>query len=841
MQDHIVIKGAREHNLKDINIEIPRDKLIVVTGPSGSGKSSLAIDTIYAEGQRRYIETLSAYARQFLGEMQKPNLDSIDGLSPSIAIEQKTISKSPRSTLGTLTEIYDYLRVLYTRIGKPYCHKCSKPIKSQNTNAIIDTVISLPEGTRLQVLSPIVKERKGQYRKELLSMRREGFVRARIDGRMIDLTEDIELNKYKRHTIEIVIDRLIIKPGIERKLKIAIDLALQFNSTVIINLIDKAKDIMISKTMACADCGINIPDLTPMFFSFNSKLGACPKCEGLGYENLSEYDQNIYENLVKCNECNGLRLRKEALSIKINKINIGELSRLSIENVHEFLTSLKLNERDIVISTRILREITDRLIFLKKVGIGYLALDRLASSLSGGEAQRMRLATQIGTSLSGVLYILDEPSIGLHPRDCNRLIDSLKELRNNGNTIIVVEHDEETILSSDIIIDMGPDAGEKGGQIVAKGTPLEIKFDEKSLTGKFLSHELKINPPLRRRQSTDFIVITKASEHNLKDITLKLPLNAFITITGVSGSGKSTLILDTLYRALMNRLYDSNMKEGKYSKILGSEKINKVICVDQSPIGKTPRSNPATYIGILNIIRELFAAHLDSRTRGYTPSRFSFNIKGGRCEVCQGAGFKKYEMHFLPAAFMPCDQCNGKRFNQETLEIKYKGNTIADVLKMTINEAKNFFLPIPQLRYKLDILEEVGLGYIQLGQPANTLSGGEAQRLRLSRELVKKTQGRTLYILDEPTTGLHFIDIDRLLKIINRLVDKDNTVVVIEHNLDVIKSSDYIIDLGPEGGDNGGFIVAEGTPEEIIKNENSYTVKYLKKKLGNYSGMKGLI
>ncbi len=831
MQEYIQIRGAREHNLKNINLSIPRDKLVVITGPSGSGKSSLAIDTIYAEGQRRYVESLSAYARQFLGELKRPDADNIEGLSPSIAIEQKTITSSPRSTLGTLTDIYDYMRVLYTRIGKPFCYKCSIPIKSQDTKAIINTVRILPEGTRLQVLAPIIKERKGQYKKELLTMRREGFVRARIDRKMVDLTEDITLDKYKRHTIEVVMDRLLIKPGIEKKLKKAIDSALRFSNVIIVNLLDQDRDLVLSTTMACTMCGTSIPDLTPMSFSFNSKLGACPDCNGMGYENFYKDNNGSFKCLIPCDTCKGLRLKKESLSIRISGLNIGEVTQLSINDSYNFFNSLELNARDSLISSRILKEITDRLSFLKNVGLDYLTLDRLASTLSGGETQRVRLATQIGASLSGVLYILDEPSIGLHPKDCAQLIKTLKTIRDDGNSIIVVEHDENTIMSSDTVIDMGPGAGRDGGEIVAKGNPLEIKSDKSSLTGRFLSNELYIEVPGKRRIAKGFITIDGVSEHNLKNLTVKIPLGIFLTVTGVSGSGKSTLILDTLYIAMMNKLHNTNMISGRHSKILNMGEIDRAIMVDQSPLGKTPRSNPATYTGILSIIRELFAATMESRIRGYSLSRFSFNVEGGRCESCRGAGYKKYEMHFLPDTFIPCDICNSTRFNKETLDIRYKDKNIADVLSMTVTEAKEFFFPIIQLKHKLDILEEVGLGYLQLGQSANTLSGGEAQRLRLSRELSKKQTGKSLYILDEPTTGLHFIDIDRLLKIIHRLVDLGNTVIVIEHNPDVIKCSDYIIDLGPEGGDKGGYIVAEGTPEEIIKSEKSYTGMYLKKKL----------
>ncbi|MBF0538009.1 MAG: excinuclease ABC subunit UvrA [Nitrospirae bacterium] len=833
MQDNIVIKGAREHNLKGIDLSIPRGKLIVVTGPSGSGKSSLAIDTIYAEGQRRYVESLSVYARQFLGEMQKPDVDSIEGLSPSIAIEQKTISKSPRSTVGTLTEIYDYLRVLYTRIGKPYCHNCSIPLLSQDAETLLNIIRTLATGTKLQILSPIAQQRKGTFKKELLAIRGDGYIRARIDGEMVDLTEDIDLNKNKRHTIEIVIDRLIIKPGIERKLREAINAAMRFSSVVVINLIEEGRDILLSKTMLCPKCGSSVPDLTPMYFSFNSSLGACPRCKGIGFENLNEDDNDTPNVLTPCQSCHGLRLNDQALSIRINDLNIGELSLLSIRDTHDFLRTLPLSERDTYIAARILRELTDRLSFLQRVGLDYLGLNRLVATLSGGEAQRMRLATQLGASLSGVLYVLDEPSIGLHPSDCSKLLDSLRDIRDAGNTVIVIEHDEETIRFSDVIVDMGPEAGTRGGWVVAMGTPTEIAADDKSPTGRFLSGAATIEVPQRRRAAKGHVVISGASENNLKDITVALPTGVFVCVTGVSGAGKSTLVVDTLYPAMMNRLYDSGLHVGKHEAITGIDGIDKCISVDQSPIGKTPRSNPSTYAGMFTYIRELFANTLQARTRGYTTSRFSFNVKGGRCEDCKGTGIKKYEMHFLPDTYVQCEGCGGSRFNRETLEIVYKGKTIADILAMSVSEARDFFLPIPPLRQTLSLLEEVGLGYIHLGQAASTLSGGEAQRLKLTRELAKRSSGNTIYLLDEPTTGLHFVDIDRLLQIIHRLVDMGNTVVVIEHNLDIIKSADYVIDLGPAGGAEGGYVIAVGTPEEIAANNASLTGRFLKSKINH--------
>jgi excinuclease ABC subunit A len=837
MQETISIKGAREHNLKNIDLTIPREAITVVTGPSGSGKSSLAIDTIYAEGQRRYVESLSAYARQFIEQLQKPDVDSIEGLSPSISIDQKTVIRSPRSTVGTITEIYDYMRVLYTRIGKPYCYNCGSRITRQESQDIIHSVMSLPIDSKLQILSPIVRDRKGEYRKELQEMRREGFIRARIDGTMTDLTMDVTLKKHKRHTIEIVIDRLIIKPGIERQLKGAIETALTYSDTVVINLIEKQRDILFSKTAVCLKCGISYPDVTPMFFSFNSKQGACPKCNGIGFENLeigkkqlqgNDFDDNEQRS---CKVCGGLRLRKEALSIKIQEKNIAEFAKMSVKDAASFIHNLVLTEREQTIAVRVLKEVKDRLHFLEKVGLEYLTLDRSSLTLSGGEAQRIRLATQLGSSLTGVLYILDEPSIGMHPRDCKKLLENLSSIRDAGNTIIIVEHDEETIKSADRVVDMGPGAGLQGGWVVAEGTPKEIEGNEKSITGQYLDGSMSIDVPLIRRKPNDFIEIVGAQEFNLKDISVHFPLGAFICVTGVSGSGKSTLVLEILYKALRKKLYRSTVTPGQYKEIIGMEKIDRAISVDQSQLGRTPRSNPATYTGVFSFIRNLFAQIADSRVRGFTPSRFSFNLSGGRCESCHGDGLLKVEMHFLPDVYIPCDSCKGTRYNRETLEITYKGRNIAEVLQMTVSEALNFFSAIPPIRKKLEVLNEVGLGYLQLGQPASTLSGGEAQRIRLSRELGKKATGKTLYILDEPTTGLHFVDIQQLLYVINNLVDSGNTVVVIEHNLDVIKSADYIIDLGPEGGEDGGAVIAEGTPEEVSMNPLSYTGRFLKKKI----------
>ena len=830
MYEFIIIKGAREHNLKNIDLSIPRDAITVITGPSGSGKSSLAIDTIYAEGQRRYVESLSAYARQFIEQLHKPDIDYIEGLSPSISIDQKTVNRSPRSTVGTITEIYDYMRVLYTRIGKPYCYNCCSLLSKQESVDIINSVMSLLQGSRLQILAPIVRDRKGEYRKELQEMRREGFIRARIDGEMMDLTKDITLRKHKRHTIEIVIDRLIIKPGIERQLKDAIETALTYSDTVVINLIEKHRDILFSKTTVCLNCGISYPEVTPMFFSFNSKQGACPRCKGLGFENLEE-DSIELEEYRYCRLCGGLRLRKEALSIKIQDINISEFAKMSVEGAVFFIENLKLTEREQTIASRVLKEVKDRLYFLKKVGLNYLTLDRSSLTLSGGEAQRIRLAAQLGSSLTGVLYILDEPSIGMHPRDCKKLLESLSSIRDAGNTVIIVEHDEETIRWADFVVDMGPGAGLRGGWIVASGKPEEIERNEKSITGKYLSGSISIDIPFVRRDPKDFIRIIGAREFNLKDINVNIPLGIFTCVTGVSGSGKSTLVIEILYKALCREIYGSRLIPGRYKEIMSMDKIDRVICVDQSPLGKTPRSNPATYTGIFSFIRELFAQVSDSKIRGYASSRFSFNLSGGRCESCHGGGLIKVEMHFLPDVYISCDTCKGKRYNKETLDIRYKGKNIAEVLEMTVSEALQFFSSIPHIKQKLEVLEDVGLGYLQLGQPASTLSGGEAQRVRLSKELGKKSTGNTLYLLDEPTTGLHFVDIQRLLNVINSLVDSGNTVIIIEHNLDVIKSADYIIDLGPEGGEEGGKIVAEGTPEEVSMNPDSYTGKFLRNKL----------
>ncbi len=846
VQEFIIVKGASEHNLKGIDVTIPRNRITVITGPSGSGKSSLAMDTIYAEAQRRYMESLSSYARQFVEQLKKPDVQSITGLSPSIAIDQKTVTRSPRSTVGTITEIYDYMRVIYTRIGKPFCYNCGALLGGQRVEGIIDAVKALPQGTRLQVLSQIARERKGEYKKELDSMRREGFLRARIDGKMVDLVEGLKLKKTQRHTVEIVIDRFIVKPGIDKKIATSIEIALRYSDIIIVNLVDEARDILFSKSLACPKCGISYPEIAPRLFSFNSPYGACPKCKGIGFEDLREaYEEEITEEdmiseplidaeslrFERCSECNGTRLRKEALGIRFNGINIAQFSSLTVRNAIKFLKEIELSKREAFIVARPLKEVQDRLGFLERVGLDYLTLDRPSLTLSGGEAQRIRLATQIGSRLTGVLYVLDEPSIGLHPRDCKKLLDTIASIRDAGNTVIIVEHDEETIRQADHIIDMGPGGGIYGGRIVASGTLQEIIKNPASLTGRYLKGELSIPVPASRRKPVDYIEIIGASEFNLKNLNVKIPLGVFLCVTGVSGSGKSTLFIDILYRAAVNALYNRGLKTGKFKRIRGLEKIKRVLCVDQRPLGRTPRSNPATYTGIFTLIRELFAQVPEARMRGYRSSRFSFNVPGGRCETCGGDGLKKVEMHFLPAVYVPCDDCKGRRYNKETLEIRFRAKNIADVLEMTVSEAVEFFKNIPHISSRLRILEDVGLAYIKLGQPVTSLSGGEAQRIRLSREFVKRSKGHTLYILDEPTTGLHFRDIEKLLSVINKLVDNGNTVIVIEHNLDVIKSADYIIDMGPESGDRGGEIIATGSPEEVAINPMSWTGRFLREKI----------
>lgn len=929
----IKIKGARQHNLKNINIEIPRDRLVVFTGLSGSGKSSLAFDTIYAEGQRRYVESLSAYARQFLGQMDKPDLDYIEGLSPAISIDQKTTSNNPRSTVGTVTEIYDYLRLMFARIGRPYCPECRQPIKQQTVEQIVDQVLAMEEGTKFMVLAPVVRRRKGEYEKLFEDLRKDGYVRARVDGEILDLSESIRLEKYKQHTIEAVIDRLVNKPGIRQRLADSVELALKMaKGLVTISVID-GEDFIFSEKFACPDCGFSFEELTPRMFSFNSPYGACPDCAGLGFKmeidpellidkelslnqggirgwssdeeswslqylrsvarkygldpdkplkeataeqldvllygtkgekidihyqsqnreyrhtaafegvarNLerryrdtnSEYMRREIERYMSnkpCATCQGLRLKKESLSVLIDGKNISEITSLSVIDLKETLNNLKLTEREETVAKMIMKEINDRLGFLINVGLDYLTLDRTAGSLSGGEAQRIRLATQIGSFLMGVLYILDEPSIGLHQRDNHRLIEALKGLRDLGNTVIVVEHDEDMIREADFIVDIGPGAGIHGGEIVAAGTLEDILNQPDSITGQYLSGQKQIKVPQKRRKPNGkYLEIKGAAEHNLKKIDVKIPLGLFVCVTGVSGSGKSTLVNDILYPVAAARLNRaSTLQAGVYREILGFEHLDKVVNIDQSPIGRTPRSNPATYTGVFDPIRELFAQTPEAKLRGYQMGRFSFNVKGGRCEACSGDGIIKIEMHFLPDVYVPCEVCKGKRYNRETLEIKYKGKDISEILDMTVEEALEFFYNFPKIRRKLQTLHDVGLDYIRLGQPATTLSGGEAQRVKLATELSRRSNGKTLYILDEPTTGLHFADTHKLLDILQRLVDAGDTVLVIEHNLDVIKSADYLIDLGPEGGERGGRVIATGTPEEVAENAGSYTGKFLK-------------
>ncbi|MED3647549.1 excinuclease ABC subunit UvrA [Halalkalibacterium halodurans] len=932
--DNIVVKGARSHNLKNIDVTIPRDKLVVLTGLSGSGKSSLAFDTIYAEGQRRYVESLSAYARQFLGQMDKPDVDSIEGLSPAISIDQKTTSRNPRSTVGTVTEIFDYLRLLYARIGKPVCPKHGIEISSQTVQQMVDRILFYEERTKLQILAPLVSGRKGTHVKVLEDIKKQGFVRVRIDGEMREVAEEIELDKNKKHTIEVVIDRIVVKEGIETRLADSLETALQLaDGRVVVDIIGK-EELLFSQHHACPQCGFSIPELEPRMFSFNSPFGACPTCDGLGvklevdlelvipdrsrtlsenaiapwepissqyypqmleavcnhygidmdtpveqlpdhqlekilygsghekiffrYENdLGQVRENeiLFEGVIPnvkrryhetssdyirdqleaymaqkaCPTCKGHRLKKEALAVLIGGKHLGEVTKLSIKEAKTFFESLELSKKDFSIARLILKEINDRLGFLMNVGLDYLTLSRSAGTLSGGEAQRIRLATQIGSSLMGVLYILDEPSIGLHQRDNDRLISTLAHMRDLGNTLIVVEHDEDTMLAADYIIDIGPGAGVHGGQVTAAGSPEEIMNDAESLTGQYLSGKKFIPIPSERRQPNGKSFTVKgASENNLKQVNVEFPLGVFIAVTGVSGSGKSTLINEIVHKALAQKLHRAKDKPGKHKEIVGIEHVDKVIDIDQSPIGRTPRSNPATYTGVFDDIRDVFAMTNEAKVRGYKKGRFSFNVKGGRCEACRGDGIIKIEMHFLPDVYVPCEVCHGKRYNRETLDITYKGKTIADVLDMTVEEALEFFTNIPRIKRKIQTLVDVGLGYIKLGQPATTLSGGEAQRVKLASQLHKRATGKTLYILDEPTTGLHVDDIDRLLKVLQRIVDNGDTVLVIEHNLDVIKTVDHIIDLGPEGGDKGGTIVAQGTPEEVVEVEGSYTGKYLR-------------
>ncbi|AYO31166.1 excinuclease ABC subunit UvrA [Biomaibacter acetigenes] len=935
--DKIIVKGAREHNLKNIDVEIPRDKLVVITGLSGSGKSTLAFDTIYAEGQRRYVESLSAYARQFLGQVDKPDVDYIEGLSPAISIDQKTTSKNPRSTVGTVTEIYDYLRLLFARIGKPHCPRCGREITQQTIDQMVDAVMELPEGTRIQVMAPVVRGRKGEYQKLFDQIKKSGFVRVRVDGEIKDVGEEIKLDKYKKHNIEIIVDRIVLKPGIESRLADSIETALsQAEGLVIIDVID-GQEMLFSQNFACADCGVSLEELTPRMFSFNSPYGACPVCSGLGInmeidpdlvipdrsKSISEgavepwnsspdgyyyqmlkavlnhygydvdtpikdmppevvdvilygsrepiefyyesrfgdntrhfrgYFEGVVNNLKRryqetgsewsreeiedymstkpCPACKGTRLKPESLAVTVGGKSIAEVTAFSIREAMNFFENLPLTRREEMIAHQVLKEIKNRLQFLVDVGLDYLTLDRASGTLSGGESQRIRLATQIGSRLVGVLYILDEPSIGLHQRDNERLLKTLKELRDLGNTVLVVEHDEDTMRAADYIIDIGPGAGEHGGQVVAAGPVEDIEKCDGSITGQYLSGKRSIPvPAIRRKPGEKWLELKGCREHNLKNIDVRFPLGLFVCVTGVSGSGKSTLINEILYKVLKQKLYNSRANAGDFDKILGVEHIEKVIDIDQSPIGRTPRSNPATYTNVFNDIREVFAMTPEARMRGYKPGRFSFNVKGGRCEACKGDGIIKIEMHFLADIYVPCEVCKGKRYNRETLEVKYKGKNISEVLDMTVEEALDFFQNIPKIKRKLETLKDVGLGYIKLGQSSTTLSGGEAQRVKLATELSRKSNGGTVYILDEPTTGLHPADIQNLLDVLHRLVEGGSTVIVIEHNLDVIKTADYIIDLGPEGGDRGGEVVATGTPEEVAENHDSYTGQFLKKVL----------
>ncbi len=834
MSGSIVIKGAREHNLKNLDVEIPRDRLVVITGLSGSGKSSLAFDTIYAEGQRRYVESLSAYARQFLEQMGKPDVDSIEGLSPAISIEQKSTSHNPRSTVGTVTEIYDYLRLLFARIGRPFCHQCGEEISAQTVQQMVDAIRALPDGSKFQILAPIVRGRKGEYRKELLEMRRAGYVRARFDGRMVELGEEIALDKQKKHTIEIVVDRLVMKAGgpgdaLSKRLADSVEAALKLAEGLVGVLTEDGKSLLYSEKLACIRCGVSYPEITPRVFSFNSPHGACPTCDGIGFAMPPGCPEEEDLTLLEvCPACKGARLKPESLSVKVGRRSIAEVTQLSIRAAAGFVESLKLTERETFIAQRILKEIRERLGFLVNVGLDYLTLDRAAATLSGGEGQRIRLATQIGSGLVGVLYILDEPSIGLHQRDNRRLLQTLLRLRDLGNTVVVVEHDAETMQAADHILDLGPGAGALGGHVIAQGTPKEVMATKASLTGQYLRGEMTVTLPRRDRKPRGFLSVVGARKHNLKNFTAKIPLGLLTCVTGVSGSGKSTLVLEVLFHSLSQLLYHKHPRIDGCRELKGVEALDKVIDIDQSPIGRTPRSNPATYTGLFTFIRDLFAQLPESRVRGYKPGRYSFNVKGGRCEACEGGGLIKIEMHFLPDVYVTCEVCKGQRYNRETLEVKYRDRSIADVLNMTVDEALEFFQPIPLLKAKLQTLHDVGLHYIRLGQSATTLSGGEAQRVKLSRELSKRATGRTLYILDEPTTGLHFADIQRLLDVLNRLVEAGNTVVVIEHNLDVIRNADWIIDLGPEGGDRGGEIVAEGAPHELAKIKRSYTGQVLK-------------
>lgn len=936
--EYIKIKGAKENNLKNIDVNIPRDKFVVITGLSGSGKSSLAFDTIYAEGQRRYVESLSAYARQFLGLMEKPNVEYIEGLSPAISIDQKTTSKNPRSTVGTVTEIYDYLRLLYARIGHPHCPNCGKPITQQSVDQITDSIMTLPGGSKIQILAPVIRGKKGEHIKIFEDARKNGFVRARVDGELRDLSEEISLDKQKKHNIEVIVDRLVVKDGIEKRVAESVETACNIAENLVMVDVNGQEDLLFSQNYACPDCGISIEEIEPRQFSFNSPFGACPRCAGIGtlmeidpklivpdpklslnegaikatgwssnsgdgytmiyfkalaehfnfsldtpFEELSDKVKNIifygtrerfkvkyekaygsadylstfegvinslmrryrdttsqsmkdyYESLMSnavCPVCGGKRLKSESLAVTVGSKNIYELTNLSVLQMQDFFNKLKMTKKEETIAYQILKEIKARLLFLVNVGLEYLTLSRASATLSGGEAQRIRLATQIGSGLTGVLYILDEPSIGLHQRDNQKLIDALKNLRDLGNTLIVVEHDEDTMYAADEIIDIGPGAGVHGGEVIAQGTVEEIKASDRSITGAYLSGRMKIEvPKLRRKGNGKFIKVIGASENNLKNVDVSFKQGVINCVTGVSGSGKSSLVNEILYKSLANKLNRANLETGKYKEIKGYESLDKVINIDQSPIGRTPRSNPATYTGVFDLIRKLFAETNEAKMRGYNPGRFSFNIRGGRCESCSGDGIIKIEMHFLPDVYVPCEVCKGKRYNRETLEVKYKGKSIADVLNMTVEEALEFFKNLPSIKNKIQTLYDVGLGYIKLGQASTTLSGGEAQRIKLATELSRRSTGNTLYILDEPTTGLHMADVSKLIDILYKLADAGNTIVIIEHNLDVVKCADYIVDLGPDGGNKGGTIVATGTPEEVASVKESATGEYLRKVL----------
>jgi len=831
MIEEIRVKKAAQHNLKNIDISLPRNKLIVVTGPSGSGKSSLAFDTLFAEGQRRYIECLSTYARQFIEQIEKPDVESIEGISPSISIDQRTISSNPRSTVGTVTETYDFLRLLFARVGTPHCHRCGRRVSSQTPEQIMERIFSSSSGEKVKILSPVVKGRKGEYHRLFQRLLKKGFIRLRVDGRFRELEEEIILEKTKKHNIEVLVDEIKVSSGSENRLKEAVDKALEISDGNLLLMKQDGREIYYSLRLLCPYCEISLPELEPRSFSFNSPYGACTSCHGLGFQIVLDKwgEEELTDEL--CPVCEGSRLRKESLAVKVGNKNIFELTSLPVSRLINDLSSLEFSATQQMIASRIQKEINSRIRIIGELGMSYLQLSRTTASLSSGEARRIRLAAQVGSRMRGILYVLDEPTIGLHQRDNTQLISMLKEIRDEGNSIIVVEHDEQTIRSADFILDLGPGAGEKGGYKVAEGNLTRILSVNDSLTSQYLRREKTIPVPAKRRRPKGWLAIIKASEHNLKSVDVWIPLSVMTTITGVSGSGKSTLLYDILYKSLLNIFYKAKQKPGKHQKILGVDQIDKVVSVDQKPIGRTPRSNPATYTGLFTSLRQLFAMTQESRIRGYSASRFSFNLSGGQCEECRGAGAKKIEMHFLPDVFVTCDRCRGKRYNKETLSILYKGKNIADYLAMTVDEAYEYLRAHPILKRKLGVLKKVGLGYIRLGQPAPTLSGGEAQRIKLTKELGRKNTGKTLYLLDEPTTGLHFDDVRKLLEVLSELINLGNSVVVIEHNLDIIKYSDYIIDLGPEGGEKGGWVVAKGSPEKIAEAEKSHTGKFLKKAL----------